>query len=116
MATPPQGAGNSDDLRTPVNATQGAQDALVSDTYQFDFDDFLGPRSPDLMHRDAAQHGSSKNPTSAAPRSTLPDSPHFQFSGSTPVNRRPRHRPAHHRTRSRLRRQFQIVPRHVRGL
>ncbi|KAG5923063.1 hypothetical protein E4U61_004343 [Claviceps capensis] len=67
MATPPQGAGNSDDLRTPVNATQGAQDALVSDTYQFNFDDFLGPRSPDLMHHDAAQHGSSKSPTPAAP-------------------------------------------------
>ncbi|KAG5953484.1 hypothetical protein E4U58_000369 [Claviceps cyperi] len=77
--------GTSDDLRTPVNATQGAQDALVSDSYQFNFDDFLGLRSPDLMHHDAAQHGSSKSPTPAAPVSTLPDSPHFQFSGSKPV-------------------------------
>ncbi|CCE30632.1 uncharacterized protein CPUR_04481 [Claviceps purpurea 20.1] len=30
MATPPQGAGNSHDLRTPVNATQGARDFLFS--------------------------------------------------------------------------------------
>ncbi|KAG5954153.1 hypothetical protein E4U58_000164, partial [Claviceps cyperi] len=73
MATPPQGAGKSDDLHTPVNATQDAQDALVSDSYQFNFDDFLGLRSPDLI------------PTPAAPVSTLPDSPYFQFSGSKPV-------------------------------
>ncbi|KAG6111159.1 hypothetical protein E4U31_004857 [Claviceps sp. LM219 group G6] len=32
-ATPPQGAGNSDDLRTPVNAIQGARDFLVNDDY-----------------------------------------------------------------------------------
>ncbi|KAG5973653.1 hypothetical protein E4U58_004697 [Claviceps cyperi] len=116
MATPPQGAGNSDDLRTPVNATQDAQDALVSDSYQFNVDDFLGLRSPDLIYYDAAQHGSSKSPTPAAPVSTLPDSPHFQFSGSKPGGRRPRRRPAQPRIRSRPRGQVEIVPRHVRGL
>ncbi|KAG6108382.1 hypothetical protein E4U13_006468, partial [Claviceps humidiphila] len=32
-SAPPQGAGNSDDLRMPVNATQGARDFLVDDDY-----------------------------------------------------------------------------------
>ncbi|KAG6249730.1 hypothetical protein E4U24_002003 [Claviceps purpurea] len=42
MATPPQGVGNSADLHTPVNATQGARDFLVDDGYQFDFDHIHG--------------------------------------------------------------------------
>ncbi|KAG6055282.1 hypothetical protein E4U33_007935 [Claviceps sp. LM78 group G4] len=62
MATPPQGAGNSTELRTPVNGTQGARDFLVDDGYQFDFG--LSP---------------------AAFGSTLPDSPRLQSPGGTPV-------------------------------
>ncbi|KAG6315517.1 hypothetical protein E4U44_001284 [Claviceps purpurea] len=85
MATPPQGAGNSNDLRTPVNATQGARDFLVNDDYQFNFDDFLGPRPSDTTNSDAAQQDSRATSTPAASGNTLLDSPHFQFSGSTPV-------------------------------
>ncbi|KAG6191782.1 hypothetical protein E4U27_004217 [Claviceps purpurea] len=85
MATPPQGAGNSNDLRTPVNATQGARDFLVNDDYQFNFDDFLGPRPSDTTNSDAAQQDSRATSTLAASGNTLLDSPHFQFSGSTPV-------------------------------
>ncbi|KAG6321214.1 hypothetical protein E4U22_002240 [Claviceps purpurea] len=85
MATPPQGAGNSHDLRTPVNATQGARDFLVNDDYQFNFDDFLGPRPSDTTNSDAAQQDSRATSTPAASGNTLLDSPHFQFSGSTPV-------------------------------
>ncbi|KAG6147130.1 hypothetical protein E4U28_007607 [Claviceps purpurea] len=55
MATPPRGAGNSNDLRTPVNATRGARDFLVNDDYQFNFDDFLGPRPSGSTNSDAAQ-------------------------------------------------------------
>ncbi|CCE30634.1 uncharacterized protein CPUR_04483 [Claviceps purpurea 20.1] len=85
MATPPQGAGNSNDLRTPVNATQGARDFLVNDDYQFNFDDFIGPRPSDTTNSDAAQQDSRAISTPAASGNTLLDSPHFQFSGSTPV-------------------------------
>ncbi|KAG6207388.1 hypothetical protein E4U35_001001 [Claviceps purpurea] len=67
MATPPQGAGNSNDLRTPVNATQGARDFLVNDDYQFNFDDFLGPRPSGSTNSDAAQQHTRS------------------FSGSTPL-------------------------------
>ncbi|KAG6299315.1 hypothetical protein E4U45_004574 [Claviceps purpurea] len=66
MATPPQGVGNSADLHTPVNATQGARDFLVDDGYQFDFDHIHGL-------------------TPAAFGSTLPDSPRLQSPGGTPV-------------------------------
>ncbi|KAG6129957.1 hypothetical protein E4U12_004447, partial [Claviceps purpurea] len=66
MATPPQGVGNSADLHTPVNATQGARDFPVDDDYQFDFDHV---------------HGLSP----AAFGSTLPDSPRLQSPGGTPV-------------------------------
>ncbi|KAG6086846.1 hypothetical protein E4U15_000408 [Claviceps sp. LM218 group G6] len=65
-ATPPQGAGNSDDLRTPVNAIQGAREFLVNDDYQFEFDDFLGPRPSGSTNSDAAQQDSSTGFTSAA--------------------------------------------------
>ncbi|KAG6056528.1 hypothetical protein E4U32_005689, partial [Claviceps aff. humidiphila group G2b] len=85
MATPPQGAGNSDDLRTPVNATQGARDFLVDDDYQFDFGDFLGPRPSGSTISDAAQQDSRNGFTPAAFGSTLPDSPHLQSPGGTPV-------------------------------
>ncbi|KAG5995986.1 hypothetical protein E4U52_007456 [Claviceps spartinae] len=85
LATPPQGVGNSDDLRTPVNAIQGARDFLVNDDYQFEFDDFLGPRPSGSTNSDAAQQDSSTGFTSAAFGSTLPDSPHLQSPGGTPV-------------------------------
>ncbi|KAG6119238.1 hypothetical protein E4U13_007907, partial [Claviceps humidiphila] len=85
MATPPQGAGNSDDLRMPVNATQGARDFLVDDDYQFDFSDFLGPRPSGSTISDAAQQDSRNGFTPAAFGSTLPDSPHLQSPGGTPV-------------------------------
>ncbi|KAG6191781.1 hypothetical protein E4U27_004216 [Claviceps purpurea] len=81
MATPPQGAGNSNDLRTPVNATQGARDFLVNDDYQFNFDDFLGPRPSGSTNSDAAQ----------------------QHTRSHTVDRRPRRQPAYRRARSRPR-------------
>ncbi|KAG6147132.1 hypothetical protein E4U28_007609 [Claviceps purpurea] len=85
MATPPQGVGNSADLHTPVNATQGARDFPVDDDYQFNFDDFIGPRPSDTTNSDAAQQDSRATSTPAASGNTLLDSPHFQFSGSTPV-------------------------------
>ncbi|KAG5985829.1 hypothetical protein E4U52_000880 [Claviceps spartinae] len=78
MAPPPQGAGNSDDLRTPMNATQGARDFLVDDDYQFDFGDFVGPRPSGSTISDAAQQDSRNG-------FTLPDSPHLQSPGGTPV-------------------------------
>ncbi|KAG5993164.1 hypothetical protein E4U52_002152 [Claviceps spartinae] len=88
-ATPPQGAGHSDNLHTPVNATQGPRDSLVNDETQFDFDNFPGPRPPGPTNSDAAQQDSRT-------RFALPDSPRLQLSGSTPVTR-PRRRPAHQR-------------------
>ncbi|KAG5936277.1 hypothetical protein E4U59_005105 [Claviceps monticola] len=85
MATPPQGAGNSADFSTPMNATQGARDFLVNDDYQFDFDDFPGPRPSGSTNSDAAQQDSRTGFTPTAFGSTLNDSPRLQPSGSTLV-------------------------------
>ncbi|KAG5945335.1 hypothetical protein E4U59_005992 [Claviceps monticola] len=85
MATPPQGAGNSADFSTPVNATQGARDFLVNDDYQFDFDDFPGPRPSGWTNSDAAQQDSRTGFTPTAFGSTLTDSPRLKSSGSTLV-------------------------------
>ncbi|KAG5935654.1 hypothetical protein E4U59_005443, partial [Claviceps monticola] len=49
---------HSTDLRTPVNATQGARDFLVDDDYQFEFDNFPGPRPSGPTNSDAAQQDS----------------------------------------------------------
>ncbi|KAG6059515.1 hypothetical protein E4U32_003958 [Claviceps aff. humidiphila group G2b] len=63
--------GNSDDL-------QGARDFLVNDDYQFDFDDFLGPRPSGSTNSDAAQQDSRTG-------FTQPDSPRLWSPGGTPV-------------------------------
>ncbi|KAG6099149.1 hypothetical protein E4U30_007018 [Claviceps sp. LM220 group G6] len=58
--------GNSDDL-------QGARDFLVNDDYQFDFDDFLGPRPSGSTNSDAAQQDSRTgfdSPRLRSPRGT----------------------------------------------
>ncbi|KAG6062872.1 hypothetical protein E4U32_001868 [Claviceps aff. humidiphila group G2b] len=73
-ATPPQGAGHSDNLHTPVNATQGPRDSLVNDETQFDFDNFPGPRPPGPTNSDAAQQDSRTraSPLPLPPRAAAP--------------------------------------------
>ncbi|KAG6064748.1 hypothetical protein E4U32_008128 [Claviceps aff. humidiphila group G2b] len=54
----------------------------------------------DLMHRDSAQHDSRADVSPTASGNMLPESPCFQFSGSTPVIVGQDADPAHQRNRS----------------